>query len=149
MGCSDLQEVKLNDNITSIGSGCFTACTSLTEVKLPASLKKLGLQAFAQCSALKAIELPDGLENIGDSVFTSCGSITSLKIPSSVKKIGHGIIMIGNVKDVYIPADLEFTEWERDSFYTEDTLLVVHVTAGSWADTNFEKVFVGAVKSYD
>ena len=149
LGCTSLEEVILNDNITSIGAGCFNSCTSLTEIKLPSSLKTLELQAFAQCSALKSIELPDGLETIEDSVFTSCGSLTSLRIPSSVKTVGHGIIMIGNVADVYIPADLEFTEWERDSFFTEDTLLNVHVSAGSWADTNFDKVFIGAVKTYD
>lgn len=149
LGCTSLEEVILNDNITSIGAGCFNSCTSLTEIELPASLKTLGLQAFGQCSSLKSIELPDGLETIKDSVFSSCSSLTSLKIPASVKTVGHGIVMIGNVTDIYIPADLEFTEWEHDSFYTEDTLLNVHVTAGSWADTNFDKVFIGAVKTYD
>ena len=149
LGCTKLQEVKLHDNITLIDAGCFTGCTSLTEIKLPASLKTLGLQAFSQCSGLTSIELPDGLETMEDSVFTGCSSITSLKLPASVKTVGHGIITLSGITDLYIPADLEFTDWKKDAFYIEDIDLIVHVTEGSWADINFDDVFLGAQKSYD
>lgn len=148
-GCTSLTDVKLSDSLTTIGSYCFCEDTSLKSISLPSSLRVLDISVFAGCTSLTSVELPEGLEIIDDSVFDNCSAMTSLKIPSSVKEVGYDTILGSGITDLYIPADLEFTSYETDSFYTADVVLTVHVSEGSWADLNFDSVFVGAQKSYD
>ena len=148
-GCSSLTDVSLPGSLTTIGSYCFCDCTSLKSITLPSSLKVLDISAFAGCTSLTSIDLPEGLEEIDDSVFDNCTAMTSLKIPSSVKTVGYDILLGSGITDVYIPADLEFTDWDSGSFYSDEVMLTVHVTEGSWADLNFDDVFLGAQKTYE
>ena len=52
-----------------INDYAFEECTNLTEVKLSDNLTTLGIDAFYNCTSLKALHLPESLVNIGICAF--------------------------------------------------------------------------------
>lgn len=56
MGCEELSELILHDNIKEIGTWAFCWCSSLEEITIPASVNKLGHGVFLNCGALKTIK---------------------------------------------------------------------------------------------
>ena len=149
-GCTNLESVTIKGDVTKIGSACFIQCTNLKSIEIPSTVKTIGFNCFADCKSLTSVDLPEGLENLDTDIFSGCSSMTSLRIPSSVKDIGQNILLGSGVTDVYVPADLELTEWEHNSFWNSEEHMRIHVTAGSWADANFDDVFIGYLeKTYD
>jgi hypothetical protein len=86
-GCTNLFEVVLPNNITTIPEDAFYNCSSLMTIKLPEGCTVIGVFAFGWCTSLSEIILPQGLKRIEDAVFTRCSSLTSLEIPNSVNYI--------------------------------------------------------------
>ena len=86
-GCTNLFEVVLPNNITTIPEDAFNRCSSLMTIKLPEVCTVIGVRAFFFCSSLSEIILPQGLKRIEGGVFTRCSSLTSLEIPNSVNYI--------------------------------------------------------------
>ncbi|MCR4702289.1 MAG: leucine-rich repeat domain-containing protein [Saccharofermentans sp.] len=106
--------------------------------------------AFYKCRSLESIELNEGLESIGFEAFGYAEALTSIRIPSTVKSMQVSILWGSGVTDIYLPADLEPTKCELATFYNPDAKTRVHVTAGSWADTNYYDYFVNCgEKRYD
>ena len=87
-GCNGLTSVTIPDGVTSIGSGAFFNCSSLTSIAIPNSVTSIGNAAFEACSALASITIPDGVTSIGSATFYNCNSLTSFTIPNSVTSIG-------------------------------------------------------------
>ncbi len=85
--CSDLESVKLGNNLESIGESTFYSCSKLTSIDIPDSVKKIGFAAFEYCSDLESVKLGNKLEVIGGCAFGSCYKLTSVDIPDSVKII--------------------------------------------------------------
>ncbi len=67
-----LKQVRLPNNINSIGSSAFTNCTSLTSVTIPDSVTSIGDYAFRGCSGLTSITIPDSVTSIGTLAFNNC-----------------------------------------------------------------------------
>jgi hypothetical protein len=91
-GCTNLFEVVLPNNITTIPEDAFYKCSSLMTIKLPEVCTVIGVRAFWWCSSLSEIILPQGLKRIEGDAFTSCSSLTSLEIPNSVNYIAKGAL---------------------------------------------------------
>ena len=71
-GCSNLQEISLN-NITTLGSNdCFQDCSSLEEVTVNSSLNVIPLNCFFNCSNLEKINGLTGNITITYGAFRSC-----------------------------------------------------------------------------
>lgn len=77
--CRNLIEVKLPENITSIGDLTFSGCTSLPKIELPQTVKSIGFRAFADCTSLKELVLPISIESIHEMAFSSISSEGSLE----------------------------------------------------------------------
>ena len=45
-GCTNLKEIRLSDNISTIQIYTFADCTNLKKINLPINLKKISLNAF-------------------------------------------------------------------------------------------------------
>ena len=56
--CSNLINITLPDNVTSIGENAFAWCSGLTSIVIPDSVTSIGYQAFYNCSGLTSITLP-------------------------------------------------------------------------------------------
>ena len=84
-----IENLVVEDGVTSISHNAFGAYTKLKTVTLPPSLVTIGGGGFSGCSALKSINLTH-LTTIGDYAFQGCSSLTSLTIPAGVTQINHG-----------------------------------------------------------
>ena len=110
--CVAVENVKLPDDLASIGSRAFSGCSGLTSIEIPSSVTSIGDYAFSNCSGLTSIEIPfsvtsirecafygcsnlatitfaenSHLPSIGSSAFSGCSGLTSIEIPSSVTGI--------------------------------------------------------------
>ena len=79
-------EFQYFNGITDI-SNAFQGCTNLWEITLPDNLSTIGDAAFANCKSLNSIILPENIVSIGDSSFISC-SLSNITIPINTTKVG-------------------------------------------------------------
>ena len=86
--CVNLRNVNLPNTVTSIGENGFANCSLLENVDLPSGLTSLGEKAFYNCERITNVVLPRGLNNLPNSVFEGCNSLKSIVIPENIKTIG-------------------------------------------------------------
>ncbi len=74
-GYKNLKEIKLSDDLESIGCNAFRDCKSITNLFIPDSVENIGNGAFAGCENLSEIDASEKLlANIDiDSVFEGTG----------------------------------------------------------------------------
>ena len=89
-GCLSLTSIVIPDSVTSIGSHAFNNCFSLTSVTITDSVTTIGNYAFDGCQSLTSVTIPDSVTSISDHAFENCESLTSVTIPNSVTTIGDG-----------------------------------------------------------
>ena len=77
-GCTELREVILKGDFTSIGEDAFAGCSSLASITIPAGVTSIGNYAFQNCSSLASITIPAGVTSIGNSAFYNCDNLTSV-----------------------------------------------------------------------
>ena len=82
-----IEQIKFDDEIISVGRYSFADCPNLTKVTLPSALQTIGTSAFNRCPKLISITIPDGIGVIGEYAFTNCYALESVTIPESVRKI--------------------------------------------------------------
>lgn len=70
--CSNLTDVTLGENITSIGYDAFWGCSSLTSIYIPSSVSEIGNERF------------------GHSCFFGCSSLTSMTFGGSISSLPSG-----------------------------------------------------------
>lgn len=86
-GCPIL-EVRLNENIKSIGNYAFSNCKKLRDVMKCESLETIGEHAFSGCNKLEHLYLPEGLTKIGADAFYGCTGVAHISLPSTLNSIG-------------------------------------------------------------
>ena len=67
-GCTNLQEIKLSQNLRRIGKFAFFGCSSLRHIYLPKSIEFIDNYAFRDCDKLESIELSDWVRK-GDCIL--------------------------------------------------------------------------------
>ena len=94
-------EFQYFNGITDI-SNAFQGCTNLWEITLPDNLSTIGDAAFANCKSLNSIILPENIVSIGDSSFMNCKALSTLLFePNSKLQIIGGNIHAEALKDGY------------------------------------------------
>ena len=90
IGKTEVTDLVIPDNVTSIGEKAFYNCSSLKSITIPDSVKKIGDSAFSKCSSLASVTFGENsrLTSINYAAFYSCKSLTSVTIPASVTTIG-------------------------------------------------------------
>ncbi|WP_418409117.1 leucine-rich repeat protein [Alistipes ihumii] len=86
---SQLKEIHLYDNLTTIGESAFAGCIRLANITIPANVITIGASAFANCEALFSVVFEPNctLTAIGNSAFKNT-SIQAIAIPAQVAQIG-------------------------------------------------------------
>lgn len=85
---SNLESIKLPNNITAIGDTAFNQCKSLTSIELPDSVSTIGDSSFSDCTSLNSITIKEGLTSIGTLAFARCTALEHMYIPSTLTKLG-------------------------------------------------------------
>ena len=78
--------IKIEEGVSSVGSGAFWGCEALTDISLPSSIRTIGFAAFAECYALKRAVIPAGM--IGESAFIRCTGLETVLIGADVSAMG-------------------------------------------------------------
>lgn len=81
-GCSNLEEVVLQEGIQSILSFCFYACPRLERVNFPSTLQTIGRWAFYGDS-IKTLVLSQGITDIGEQAFSN-NPLCFITLPKTV-----------------------------------------------------------------
>lgn len=71
---SSLEEVDVQEGISSIGYDAFSECISLKHISLPSTLRRVDDCAFMRCVSLLSVELPKEL-SMSWQVFKDCVSL--------------------------------------------------------------------------
>ncbi|WP_279172306.1 leucine-rich repeat protein [Tannerella forsythia] len=86
---NEIEKVKIEAGVKSVGAYAFRNSAALTSVTLPAGVQTIGEAAFNDCAALTSVTLPEGLTTIGKYAFSGCSALTSITLPKSVTAIGE------------------------------------------------------------
>lgn len=117
-GRTKLENVKLSDGVTSIGSYAFTYATSLKSIIIPNSVKTIGDAAFLGASSLSNVALPNGLVALSTSLFRDCISLKTINIPNSVSFISYHVFTGSGLTKIAMPTSLVKREdLSVESFY--------------------------------
>ena len=104
----DIENVVIEEGVTSVGSCAFALCVNVKNVSLPETLTHIGSLAFAYNINLKEITLPENLVSIGDGAFGACWSLEEIVIPEGVTEICENTFTMNySLKKIVIPSTVE------------------------------------------
>lgn len=100
----NIENIVIEEGVTSIGNYAFYSFTSAKTVTLPSTLEYLGEYSFSECKALLAVEIPESVGYIGEFCFRYCSSLKSANVPKSFSYIPKGIFALCfKLTDVSLP----------------------------------------------
>ncbi|MBR2411581.1 MAG: leucine-rich repeat protein [Clostridia bacterium] len=85
---TNIHSVLIPKNVTSIGTSAFSGCIMLQNIELPETLTYLGPFAFMNCKNLQRITIPGGIKTIESSTFEGCVKLVDVNILSGIETIG-------------------------------------------------------------
>lgn len=93
MNCSLLNEIILNEGLTTILDHAFYECSSLVSINFPNSLVSIGVCAFEKCNLLNQVIFNEGLTTIFNYAFRECSALASINLPDSLVSLGMGAFL--------------------------------------------------------
>ena len=131
--CTELEEVTMSEQLTTLTGLVFGNCTGLTSIKLPKTLTTVNTKYYGSdyqgpfygCSNLENVTLEEEMEIIPQYLFKESG-ITTIQLPDSIKEIQEYVF--GNcieLAEISLPAHLE--EIEGKAFYNCDNLTEITI----------------------
>ena len=76
-----IENVVINEGITTIGNHAFSYCSSLTSITITNSITTIEKMVFYKCSSLTSITIPNSVTTIGDGAFYGCSSLKTATLP--------------------------------------------------------------------
>lgn len=98
---SNIEHIKLSDNLQKIDKQAFSRCMGLEEINFPSSLNFIGEKAFFRCNHLKSIALTQQIDSIADMAFSSCMNLKSVDFGLSHTKLGNAIFYLCDKLDTF------------------------------------------------
>lgn len=86
---SEIQSIKVNNGVTSIGENAFYNLTSVSNVTFSNTVEEIGDSAFFGCKNINNLTLPTSLKNIGKYAFYDNEKITNVIVPKNVTVINE------------------------------------------------------------
>ncbi len=114
---SEVEEIILGEDVTSIGDYAFAGCGMLS-IKMSDNVTSIGNYAFEQCFRLTFVELSNNLTYIGRWAFTMCSHLPSVTIPKSVRCIDQIAFYWCNELTKVVINSNEVVARENEQFYT-------------------------------
>nr|WP_196810128.1 leucine-rich repeat protein [Butyrivibrio sp. WCD3002] len=86
-GCSNLKNIVLPSNLTTIGTYSFAYCDELVRISIPKSVTSIESNAFINCTKLSLSDLPENITDIGSGAFKNCVALNLDSLPKCLKRI--------------------------------------------------------------
>ncbi len=113
--CTNMTSLVIPNSVTSIGRHAFSGWPSLTSITIPGSVAYIGEYAFSSCEGLTSVTIGKGCDGIGDYAFRNCGNIKTITLPSTLTYIGEYAFDSESIFDVYdyatTPQDMSVTNY--------------------------------------
>ncbi|MBP1664227.1 MAG: cell surface protein [Bacteroidetes bacterium] len=121
---SNLSEIILPANLTTIARSGLNSCTSLAAVSLPSGMKTIGYLAFRNCSSLNNITIPATVNVIDTAAFLNCESLSDIDIPASVTFIGN-TAFIGTNANISVNSSNAYYSSENGVLYDKNKTILM------------------------
>lgn len=131
LSCYNLKTIEIPASVNSVGTNAFTDTQweydqladkdeiivndVLCKVKkdsgtysIPDGVKTVASGVFYNNTGLTGINIPDSVEVIGAYAFAGCTGLTEVKLPSGLKRIEYGAFSGMNLKEIVVPATVEY-----------------------------------------
>ena len=122
--CSNLQEVEMQDGITTIGTSAFLKCTGLKSITIPATVTNIYTSAFQDSTNIENVYVQDIVSwcninyNIAnafagnpmssaDNLFVNGELLTNVVIPNTVTKIPSYAFSSSKITSISISSGVE------------------------------------------
>ncbi len=126
----NIQNVVINDGVTTIGDYAFYFCFAMTSVIIPEGVTIIGTSAFQSCDSLTSVTIPDSVTAIGDAAFHWCRSLKSVVVPSGVTKIGDSAF--ANCKEIIVDNNNKyFSSDEYGVLFNKDKTTLLQYPSGN------------------
>ena len=97
---TNVENIELDNTITSIQSNSFAGCSSLKQITIPSSITSVGDNIFSGCSSLKQIIIPSSVISLGKSAFEGLPSSTEIIFPAPNElENAYTLFYYGNLYD--------------------------------------------------
>ena len=70
-----INNIVINNGVTSIGDNAFRKCSALTSIEIPLGVTNIGFYSFSGCSSLKTITIPQSTKYIRTQAFLGCTAL--------------------------------------------------------------------------
>ncbi|MBR4380019.1 MAG: leucine-rich repeat protein [Bacteroidaceae bacterium] len=97
-----MAEVKLPDNVKSIGDNAFGRCQSLSTIQIPKGVTFIDKYAFQITKITEAV-IPSGVTTISMGLFSACRNLEKVSIPNSVESIDLFAFQGSGITSIAIP----------------------------------------------
>ena len=116
--CSNLTDVKLSDNLETIGENAFSH-TPITQIVIPESVQYIGNYVFSKCRQLNKVNIGKNVKYIGDAAFGHTPWLEAQTDDFVV--VGDGVLLkyFGSSRQIVIPDGVKeicgdaFTEYDK------------------------------------
>jgi len=126
-----IDNVIIEDGVTTIGNFAFHSMDNLAIASIPDSITSIGTMAFCDCFSLKEIYLPGGLTAIGRLAFAST-NLSSISIPSTVTEIDAAFSGCKNLSSLTVDSgNTAYTAVDNALFNTDQTELICYALGKS------------------
>ena len=119
-----LKEIKLPENLETMGEYAFDGCSSLTELTFPQSLKIIEECICYYCTSLKTIHLGKSVQEIQGSAFYDYCPIENIYISATQPPIVGNYAIHNGPINVFVPKEslqlyLDSQYWNKSNFTIE------------------------------
>ena len=139
---SNIESLKTNKYVTSLGINAFQGCNSLKTVTLGKSVRSIGNNCFSNCPSLETVTISSGLEKLGVFPFGNDAKLKSVTIEDNENfKIVNGVIYSADMSSVYcaLPyadlSDYKMPQTVKDikgyAFYNHPELTSITINDGT------------------
>ena len=103
---TQITNLIIPNNITTINDSAFTNCTNITSVTIPNNITTINSAAFSYCSGLTgSLIIPNSVTKISASCFLHCENITTIILGNNITVIeGQGFAYCTSLNSITIHA---------------------------------------------
>ena len=129
---SEVINLNIPNNVTSVGQYAFYGCSSLQSVVFPDNVTSIGISSFSHCTGLNALDIPSTITSIGDYAFKNCTGLASLTLPSNMSSISYGVFYnCTGLTEIHVGATVPPVIAGSTTFNNVPTAIPVYVPLGS------------------